>query len=67
MRAPACFEDPEAKKLIKRLCKEHRIDELLLADLVGVVQQYSGSGRRECVTSDVSSAIDRFLIDRDGV
>lgn len=66
MRPPACFEDPEAKKLIKRLCKEHGIDELLLADLVGVVQQYSGSGRREGVTSDISSALDRFLTDREG-
>lgn len=65
MRSPACFEDPEAKKLIKALCAEHRIDELLLVDLVGLVQQYSGSGRRDGVTSDISSALDRFLTDRD--
>lgn len=67
MRLPACFEDPEAKKLIKSLCKEHKIDEDLLADLVEVVQQYSGSGRRDGVTSDITSALDRFLKDREGV
>ena len=67
MRLPACFEDPEAKKLIQSLCKEFNIDEDLLADLVEVVQQYSGSGRREGVTSDITSALDRFLKEREGV
>ena len=65
MRLPACFEDSEAKKIIKNLCKEHRIDEELLSDLVEVVQQYSGSGRREGVNSDITSALDRFTKERE--
>lgn len=60
MRAPACFEDKEAKRLIERLCTEHRIDSILLTDLCEIVQQFSGSGRREGVTVEISSALDRF-------
>lgn len=66
MRLPACFEDSESKKLIRALCKEHKIDEDLLTDLVEIVQQYSGSGRRDGVTSDITSALDRFLNEREG-
>jgi hypothetical protein len=61
MRAPACFEDAEAKLLIERLCTEHRIDITLLTDLSEIVQEFSGSGRREGVTVELSSALDRFL------
>lgn len=65
MRLPACFDDSEAKKMIKSLCKLYRIDEDLLVDLVEVVQQYSGSGRREGINSDITSALDRFTKERE--
>lgn len=64
MRPPACFEDDDAKELIERLCSEHGIDITLLTDLTEIVQQFSGSGRREGVTTEITSALDRFLKDR---
>lgn len=64
MRPPACFEDEDAKRLIESLCGEHGIDITLLTDLTEIVQQFSGSGRREGVTTEITSAIDRFLKDR---
>jgi len=60
MRAPACFEDPDAKRLIEELCQQYRIDSQLLVDLTEIVQTFSGSGRREGITVDISSALDRF-------
>lgn len=61
MRAPACFEDREASRLIRKVCEEQNIDPTLLADLCGVIQSYSGSGRKDGVISDFTSHIDGFM------
>ena len=46
MKTPPCFEDPEAKKVIRQLCQQHRVDTELAKDLCELIQDHSGSGRR---------------------
>jgi hypothetical protein len=45
MKAPPCFDDPEAKTIIRAICKEFRIDADLLKDLVEVEARHSGSNQ----------------------
>ena len=61
MRTPACFEDHETRPIIADLCNRNRIDIQLLIDLCEIIQKYSGSGRKEGVTSDIATCIDSYL------
>lgn len=61
MKAPPCFEDPEAKKVIRRLCQQHRVDTELLKDLCELIQDHSGSGRRFGIDAEIAGCLDRFL------
>jgi hypothetical protein len=61
MRIPACFEDKDTRQIIDGLCKTNRIDFQLLVDLCETIQKYSGSGRKEGVTSDIAACIDAYL------
>lgn len=60
MSLPACFSDKEAKKVIRKLCKENDIDVLLLQDLCEVFIQFSGAGRKDGVVAEFNTIIDRF-------
>jgi hypothetical protein len=61
MKPPPCFEETETRRQIDALCKQNDIDMMLLKDLCEVVQQHSGSGRREGITSEITDCIERFL------
>lgn len=61
MKAPPCFDDPETKKLVKQVCKQHQVDPELLKDLCELVTQYSGSGRRFGLDDEIASIITRFI------
>lgn len=61
MKAPPCFDDPETKKLVKQVCKQHQIDPELLKDLCELVMQYSGSGRRFGLDDEIAGIITRFI------
>jgi len=61
MKAPPCFDDPETKKLVKQVCKQHRVDPELLKDLCELVTQYSGSGRRFGLDDEIAGIITRFI------
>lgn len=61
MNMPACFQEPESKKVIKELCEANKIDADLLKDLCEVVLSYSGSGRKEGIPADITDCIDRFI------
>ena len=60
MKAPPCFEDSDTKRIVKRICDEHRIDPELLKDLCEVVNEHSGSGRRFGLPEDIEIVLDRF-------
>lgn len=61
MKTLPAFDDPESKKLIQKICDEHGIDVPLLKNLCEVIQQYSGSGRKHDVDSDIAGYLDGFL------
>jgi hypothetical protein len=61
MKAPPCFDDPETKKLVKQVCKQHQVDPELLKDLCELVTQYSGSGRRFGLDDEIAGIITRFI------
>lgn len=61
MKPPPCFTDGETKSIIRVLCDEHNIDDVLLKDLCEMLQNYSGSGRKEGIVSDITDCIDRYL------
>lgn len=61
MKPPPCFDDPETKKLVKQVCKQHQVDPELLKDLCELVTQYSGSGRRFGLDDEIAGIITRFI------
>ena len=62
MKPLPAFEDVETKKLIKELCRSHKVDDGLIKDLSEVVQNHSGSGRKHDVDADIASCLDRFIL-----
>lgn len=61
MKPPPCFEDKDTRKIIDQLCADNRIDVELLENIVEIVQNYSGSGRKESVTFDINQCISNFI------
>ena len=61
MKSPACFEDSETKRIIRKICDEHSIDPDLLKDLCEVENDHYGSGRRFGLREDIESALNRFI------
>lgn len=61
MKAPPCFEDPETRKIIRKICEQHSIDVELLKDLCELMNEYSGSGRRFGLPDEINSSINRFF------
>jgi hypothetical protein len=60
MRQPPCFIDRETRRSIEALCHQNQIDVQLLSELCEIVHNYSGSGRREGITSDLVQTLDAF-------
>jgi Small protein found in certain Dnd DNA modification systems len=61
MKAPPCFDDPESKKIIRRICEQQRVDIDLLKDLCEIVNNHAGSGRRFGLPEDIETVLDRFI------
>ncbi len=61
MKAPPCFEDSESKKVIRKICEQHRIDMELLKDLCEIVNVHAGSGRRFGLPENIEAVLDRFI------
>lgn len=61
MKPPPCFEDAESKRIIRKICEEHRIDLDLLKELCEVVDLHAGSGRRVGLPEDIEAVLDRFI------
>jgi hypothetical protein len=61
MKTPACFDDNETREIIKSLCRRHKIDIELLADLCDRIEDHSGSGRKDGIISEITECIDLFL------
>jgi len=61
VRSPPCFDDHETRKRIQKVCEQNSIDLQLLLELCDVVQSYSGSGRKEGVTADLTTCLDSYL------
>jgi hypothetical protein len=61
MKAPPCFEDAESKKIVRKICEEHRIDIEILKDLCEIVNVHAGSGRRIGLPEDIENVLDRFI------
>jgi len=66
VRPPPCFDDVETRRRIQQVCELNSIDVNLLIDLCEVVQGYSGSGRKEGVTADLTLCFDAFLARANG-
>lgn len=60
MKVPPCFEDVETKRIIRKICDEHSIDDVLLKDLCELISEHSGSGRRFGIDAEIAGCIDRF-------
>lgn len=60
MKAPPCFEDAETKRIIRKICDDHSIDDTLLKDLCELMSEHSGSGRRVGLDAEIAGCIDRY-------
>lgn len=61
MKAPPCFDDPETRKLIRKICEQHSIDTELLKDLCELMNEYSGVGKKFGLSDEIDSIINRYL------
>ena len=64
MKAPPCFEDTETKRIVRKICDEHRIDTELLKDICELVQERSGEGRKFGIDAEISDVLSRFINQR---
>jgi hypothetical protein len=55
------LENPEAKKILKELCKTHKLSMDLLVAMIGIQRENLGRGRQVGITQDFSAAIADFL------
>lgn len=58
---PACFQEPESRDIIERICETHGIDIKLLEDIIQISRQFSGSGRAHGLSKDMEAPILDFL------
>lgn len=61
MRAPPCFDDPETKRLIRKICEEHDIDVDLLKDLCEITLKHSGTGKAFGLPEQIDLSLERFI------
>jgi hypothetical protein len=61
MGLPYCFEEPESKSILSKLCVDQNIDEQLIREICEIESFYEGSGRPEGVYEKVAGAMDSFL------
>jgi hypothetical protein len=61
MNLPPCFTDSEAKRAMRQLCAEQRVDVELLQDLCSLMHEHTGKARIEGIDDQIATTIDRFL------
>jgi len=61
MKVPPCFEDAEARRIIRRICDENRVDDTLLKDLCEIALEHSGSAKRFGIDDQIADAVSRFI------
>jgi hypothetical protein len=61
MGLPYCFEEPESKSILSRLCSEESVDEILIREICEIELIVEGSGRAVGVYDDVARAMESFL------
>lgn len=64
MKAPPCFEDAETKRIVRKICDDHRVDMDLLKDICELVQERSGEGRKFGIDAEISDVLSRFINQR---
>jgi hypothetical protein len=57
---PPCFSDSAAKKLLREICAEHKIDKDLLHELCEKVSEHAGKGRIDGIDDEMDQILDRF-------
>ena len=60
MGLPYCFEEPESKAILSRLCLEEGVDEVLIREICEIELSFEGSGRAVGVYDDVARAMESF-------
>ncbi len=61
MNLPPSFTDPEAKKMLRKLCQENRVDVELLQELSALMLEHSAKSRIDGIDEQIASLIDGFL------
>ncbi len=57
--------DPDAKKILVGLCREHALSMELLTQMIEIQRENLGKGRQIGITQDFSAAIAEFLEGQD--
>ena len=60
MSLPFCFEQPESREILERLCSSNHIDVKLIEDICQTEMDYEGSGRPEGIYEDIQKCLDNF-------
>ena len=55
------LSDPDAKKILKRLCKDHSLSMELLSQMIEIQRDNLGRGKQIGITQDFSAALADFL------
>ncbi len=58
------LDDPEAKRILRDLCKEHDLSLDLLVKMLTIQRAHLGRGRQMGITQDFSAEIADFLESR---
>jgi len=53
--------DPQAKKILKSLCSQHKLTIDLFTQMVEIQREYMGVGKQIGIAHDFSAAIAEFL------
>lgn len=60
-RSLPILTNPEAKKILKDLCKTHNVSWDLLVQMIEIQREYLGAGRQIGITQDFSAALADFV------
>jgi hypothetical protein len=55
------IDDPDSKKILRRLCKTHNLSLELVIQMVEIQRDNLGRGRQVGITQEFSAAIAEFL------
>jgi hypothetical protein len=60
------LSDPDAKKILRGLCKDHNLSMDLLSQMIEIQRDNLGKGRQIGITQDFSAALADFLESQKG-